>query len=71
LISQGIPQQKIVIGKPVTQGDAYNTGFMNAGDLANCGKQAKGQGWNGGFMGWQFSHDADGSWINTLAASLD
>jgi len=70
VIAQGIPSEKVILGKGITTGDVYNTGYMPASALAECGKQAKAKGWNGGFMGWQFSHDTDGSWINTLAASL-
>jgi len=70
LIGMGFPQEKIIIGKPIARADVYNTGFMDASAIAACGKEAHSKGWNGGFMGWQFSHDLDGSWIGALAASL-
>lgn len=33
LIQQGIPSNKIVVGKPVTKQDAYNTGTVKTKDL--------------------------------------
>ena len=41
IISQGIEPEKIVLGKPVTQKDAYNTGTVKAADLNKMLKQAK------------------------------
>ncbi|PIL36371.1 hypothetical protein GSI_00059 [Ganoderma sinense ZZ0214-1] len=57
----GIPLNKLVIGKPATAADASN-GFMDAATLGSCVKQAKAKGWNGGVMVWQFPH-ADASWM--------
>ena len=34
LIQRGIPSEKIVVGKPVTQKDAYNTGWVKPAYLA-------------------------------------
>ncbi|KAF8323820.1 glycoside hydrolase family 18 protein [Clavulina sp. PMI_390] len=63
----GVPLQKIVIGKPATTADA-NNGYIAPATLANCLSTAKGKGWNGGVMVWQYPH-ADSSWIKTVRAS--
>jgi len=69
--AKGIPLSRIVIGKPVTSGDASNTGFVPVGTLAAMYRQAVGSiGWNSGFMGWQFKSDADGSWSKQLAGAF-
>ncbi|KAK9710319.1 hypothetical protein K7432_008490 [Basidiobolus ranarum] len=66
----GIPANKLIIGKPVTPAGASNTGYMDVSLLANCLKQAKSKGWNGGAMGWQYSLDTSGTWSNQLASAL-
>ena len=48
----GIPLNKLVIGKPATAADASN-GFMDPATLGSCVKQAKAKGWNAGIMVWQ------------------
>jgi len=40
IIGYGIPKEKIVIGKPVTKGDATNTGWIEAADLGAWSKRA-------------------------------
>jgi len=70
ITAKGVPASKIIIGKPISQADVYNTGMMTPEAIAECGKQAKAKGWTGGYMGWQYNHDLDGKWINCLAASL-
>ena len=40
MIDKGIDSDKIVIGKPVGQGDATNTGIITASDLGNLGKKS-------------------------------
>ncbi|PRP85726.1 hypothetical protein PROFUN_06320 [Planoprotostelium fungivorum] len=71
LIAKNIPASKIVIGKPIAKTDAYNTGFMSSSDLAACGKMAKDKGRFGGFMGWQYPSDVNGTWINAIAIEND
>lgn len=44
IISSGVDQSKLVIGKPATTGDA-NNGYMDTSTLADCVSQAKGKGW--------------------------
>jgi len=70
IIASGVPASRIVVGKPVTTGDATNTGYVPVGQLSQFFSQAKGSGWNTGFMGWQYKSDSDGSWSKTLFNSL-
>ncbi|TFK80763.1 glycoside hydrolase family 18 protein [Polyporus arcularius HHB13444] len=66
IIASGVPASKLVIGKPITSGDA-NNGYMSASTLASCVAQAKTKGWNGGVMGWQYPNGG-ASWIQTVRA---
>ena len=56
--------EKIVLGKPVTQKDAYNTGYLDAQVLNEFLKQSKSDknnpGWKPSVMFWHFLSDADG-----------
>jgi len=69
IVNNGVDAQKLVIGKPITQAGAVNTGYMTADALAKCFKEAKTKGWKAGAMGWEFKLDTFG-WSNTLAQSL-
>ncbi|KAF9466092.1 glycoside hydrolase [Collybia nuda] len=64
IAANGVPLSKLVIGKPATASDASN-GFMSTSTLASCLQQAKGKGWNGGAMVWQYSR-APSSWITAV-----
>jgi chitinase len=70
LISAGIPASRIVVGKPITTGDATNTGYVPVNQLAQYFSTARGTGWSTGFMGWQYKSDPDGSWSTRLAQAL-
>ncbi|KAJ9104118.1 hypothetical protein QFC19_004102 [Naganishia cerealis] len=48
-----VPLSKIVIGKPLDAAAASN-GYMDSATLAQCVKQAKAKGWDGGVMYWEF-----------------
>ncbi|KAJ6591530.1 glycoside hydrolase family 18 protein [Mycena vulgaris] len=65
--ASGVPLSKLVIGKPATTG-AANNGFMSAATLAGCLATAKGQGWTGGAMVWEYP-GATAAWIKTVRAS--
>lgn len=67
IASNGVPLNKIVIGKPATTTDAIN-GYMSTSTLAKCLQQAKQQGWTGGIAVWQYIR-AKSEWI-TAARSL-
>ena len=71
IIKRGIPSNKIVIGKPVTPGDAANTGYVRSDDLGQwvaTGYQSLK--WYAGIMYWQYVSDADGSAIKNSAGFL-
>ncbi|KAJ3206700.1 hypothetical protein HDU82_004345 [Entophlyctis luteolus] len=69
--ANGVPLNKLVIGKPVTTAGVANTGYMTPALLAECVSQAKAMGWDAGVMGWQSTLDLPlGSWISTVAAGL-
>ena len=65
-ISQaGVPQQKLVLGKPGLPIDVTNGGYLPPDTLADCLKMGKDIGWNGGVMAWQYP-DADANWIKQV-----
>ncbi|KAJ7719742.1 glycoside hydrolase family 18 protein [Mycena metata] len=64
--ANGVPLNKIVIGKGATGGDA-TTGYMDPGTLAGCVAQAKNQGWSAGVMEWQYPNGAT-AWIEQVRA---
>ncbi|KAJ3207849.1 hypothetical protein HDU82_003245 [Entophlyctis luteolus] len=72
IADQGVPLNKIVIGKPVTSAgvDSGATGYMDAQEMADCFATAEQYGWNAGVMGWRFGLDIQGTWGATLAAGL-
>ena len=52
IASNGVDENKLVIGKPATANDASN-GFIDPATLAGCVAQAAEQGWNAGVMTWE------------------
>jgi len=66
LVSKGIPISRIVVGKPVTSGDAANTGYVQVNALQAMLKSGK----SSGYMGWQYVSDRDGSWSSILASAF-
>ena len=52
MMSAGIPQNMLVIGKPATVADA-KPGYMNTTYLGQCVNEAKQKGWNAGVMTWE------------------
>ncbi|KAI0311744.1 glycoside hydrolase family 18 protein [Amylostereum chailletii] len=64
IAANGVDQDKLVIGKPATSGDASN-GFIDPSTLAGCVAQAANKGWNAGVMTWEFP-DGDSDWIETV-----
>ena len=62
LIQRGIPSQKIIVGKPATKKDAYNTGWVKPSYLAYSLLRAYRElDWCGGIMFWQYSSDKNGT----------
>ena len=61
----------IVIGKPVNQGDASNTGVVDPSDLGRWAAKAKSEfGWETGIMTWQFPSDANGDYVKSYKSSF-
>lgn len=49
IAANGVPLDKLVIGKPANTGDA-NNGYIDPATLATCVEQAKNQGWSACFL---------------------
>ncbi|KAF7349083.1 Glycoside hydrolase [Mycena venus] len=64
IAANGVPLNKIVIGKPATAADATN-GYMDPGTLSTCLAQAKAQGWSAGAMTWQYP-DGNSAWVTQV-----
>ena len=70
IAARGIPLQKIVVGKPLVQADAANTGFVCQKELGNWSEKAYNElGWYAGVGHWQYPSDKTGRAI-LLATSL-
>jgi chitinase len=55
---QGVPLNKIVVGKPAASAGDANNGYIDPSTFASCLASAKAQGWSGGAMFWQYPHGA-------------
>ncbi|KAJ7018720.1 glycoside hydrolase family 18 protein [Mycena alexandri] len=66
IAANGVPLNKLVIGKGATTADA-NNGFIDPGTLAGCVAQAKSQGWSAGVMEWQYPNGGS-AWITEVRA---
>ena len=77
IANKGIPMSKIVVGKPITQADVVNSGYIPAGELASIMQTARQPGnvWAndadvGGVMGWKFQSDRQGAWVSQLQSAI-
>ena len=71
IIEKGVPQEKVVIGKPVTSGDAANTGWVDPTSLGEWAARAKQEfGWDAGIMTWQYPSDVGGKYVTSYKAGL-
>ena len=52
IAASGVPQDKLIIGKPATKNDAAS-GYISPSALAGCVGQAKARGWTGGVSVWE------------------
>ena len=52
IAASGVPQDKLIIGKPATKNGAAN-GYISPSALAGCVSQAKAWGWTGGVSVWE------------------
>ncbi|KAJ7733926.1 hypothetical protein B0H16DRAFT_1467810 [Mycena metata] len=68
IAANGVPLNKLVIGKGATGADATN-GYIDPATLAGCVAQAKSQGWSAGVMEWQYPNGGR-AWIEEVRAGL-
>ena len=63
----GVPYEMLVLGKPGSTNDVYNTGYVRPRDLVEFLVRGNRElGWNAGVMFWQFHSDQNGTIINEL-----
>ncbi|KAF8521408.1 glycoside hydrolase family 18 protein [Hysterangium stoloniferum] len=76
IVASGVPQYKVVMGKPGTAANAgapdfetppnpHINGFVETKTLATCMARAKQHGWNGGVMVWEYP-DGNSTWIQAV-----
>ncbi len=66
-----MPLNKIVVGKPSTKADAYNTGFVPSQQLGEWTSMAYTEyNWYAGVMFWQYSNDLEGKAILNAVGNL-
>lgn len=71
IAARGIPLKKIVVGKPVVEGDAANTGYVCQEDLGVWATKAYDeQGWFAGIGHWQYPSDKTGESIAKASGAL-
>ncbi|MGK7895180.1 MAG: glycosyl hydrolase family 18 protein [Xenococcus sp. (in: cyanobacteria)] len=71
IAQNGVPLEKIVIGKPITPSDAYNSGYVLPEDLNEFICQGTYDGLQvGGVMGWQWTSDYDEQYQGTYPWSI-
>ncbi|WP_459211123.1 glycoside hydrolase family 18 protein [Aquimarina rhabdastrellae] len=72
IIDQGIPGEKLIVGKPITYNDAYNTGYIPVENLQSILEKANNDSsfTYGGVMGWKIDSDIDGAWGKTMSETL-
>ena len=67
---------KMLVGKPVTEEDVYDTGYVPQPTLATIFRTAHSQGmWShcnvvGGVMNWQFSSDTT-AWTEEMKSAIN
>lgn len=72
ITDSGIAAEKLIIGKPIAESDAENTGYIKPSVL--CGiieKAMKNAIPFGGVMGWCIDSDEDGSWGKGISKALE
>jgi len=67
ITSYGIPNAKVVVGKPVTSGDASN-GWIAGATLGQWFRQGQSSySWGAGYMGWQWGDQSTlSNWVNSI-----
>ncbi|KZT23537.1 glycoside hydrolase family 18 protein [Neolentinus lepideus HHB14362 ss-1] len=64
-IAQGVPLNKLVIGKPALPVVDASTGWMDPVTLSLCLREAREAGWNAGVMTWQYP-EGGSPWITVV-----
>ncbi|KAJ6453722.1 glycoside hydrolase [Mycena sanguinolenta] len=64
IAANGVPLNKLVIGKPATTSDA-GSGYMDPATLSTCLVQAAAKGWSAGAMTWQYP-DGGSAWMTQV-----
>ena len=71
IIDRGIPAHKIVIGKPATERDVMNTGYVTPENMNSwLNRGFDDYGWYGGAMIWQLRNDPDDTIMKTYTSGL-
>ncbi|TFK51101.1 glycoside hydrolase [Heliocybe sulcata] len=65
IAAQGVPLNKLVIGKPAVPAVDATNGWMDPLTLSLCLRQAKEAGWNAGVMTWQYP-EGGSPWITVV-----
>jgi len=63
--ANGVPLNKLVIGKPAVAANAPSGGYVDPATLSTCVSQAAAKGWKAGVMNWEYP-DGDAAWISTV-----
>ena len=72
IIDQGIPAEKLIVGKPITINDVYNTGYVPVDKLQAILERANDNSnfSYGGVMGWKIDSDINGEWGKAMRGSI-
>ncbi len=71
IIKRGVPAKKLVVGKPVSPGDAMNSGWMDSSVLGAATTRAYNElQWYAGVMFWQYPSDPVGAIVKNAAGHL-
>ncbi len=73
IIEQGIPGNKLMVGKPITINDVYNTGYVSTNEFETMLEQANNDSsfTYGGVMGWKIDSDINGDWGKAMSSVLN
>ena len=75
ITEKGIAMNKLLVGKPVTEDDVYNSGYVPQDELANIFRTASQGVWYycddvGGVMNWQFASDTT-AWMKEMKDAIN
>lgn len=71
ILKQGVPAQKLILGKPITPKDVNNSGYIPAEKLKSILSEAIDNKIKfGGVMGWKIDSDINGEWGIAMSEAL-